>query len=426
MQNTGTLVTAAVRPNDTLDKIASAYAVEIKGGMHSYATLSDRDNLIVERREWGMLVNVYNDGANNGTYQLVYNRVNTNITNNSNWARLSLGTDANGQSIGSAYWIDPVISFESTEPSPSNGDRYIIEGVPTGANWAGIFVEGDVVTWDSSLSSWRKTTPLDGMSLRVSDENNAIYRWESGLTKWVKEKLNQVLSVTASSANAIDYTTTDSRVFSYDVDTLYMVKFGTVNSGQTVTLDINGLGTKTVKQQTNAGLIPLSGKDINIELSYPLSYDGTDFRLTKPNIDPSYVRYRILSNETIVVPAWQEYLLYGDLEVNGHLNIDPDGKVVIINGVLNINGGTVSNSHRVFLIELGLGLSVRKKSFVVSLTANTPESIVHNFNSPDVTITAWDEATSETILLSVVRVSVNEITVESTQTLASVRVVVVS
>ena len=90
-QNTGTLITAAIRPNDSNDPIASAFGNEIKGGHHGYATITERDSIIVERREWGMLVTVYNDPtpANNKTYQLKYNYVNTTITDNLNWVEFS-------------------------------------------------------------------------------------------------------------------------------------------------------------------------------------------------------------------------------------------------------------------------------------------------------------------------------------------------
>jgi len=90
-KNIGTLVAAALRPNDDLDPIASAFANEIKGGKHSYATLAERDALIEARREWAMEVEVYNDGGNIGKYQLVYGAVDTVITNNANWALISSG-----------------------------------------------------------------------------------------------------------------------------------------------------------------------------------------------------------------------------------------------------------------------------------------------------------------------------------------------
>ena len=54
------MITAAIRPNDSNDPIASAFGNEIKGGHHGYATITERDSIIVERREWaefcGMLV----------------------------------------------------------------------------------------------------------------------------------------------------------------------------------------------------------------------------------------------------------------------------------------------------------------------------------------------------------------------------------
>jgi hypothetical protein len=86
-QNTGTLITAAIRPNDSLDPIASAFQNEIMGGAHSYATIAERDSIIPARRQWGMMVTVYNDTnpANNGIYFLTYNKVDTNINNNANW-----------------------------------------------------------------------------------------------------------------------------------------------------------------------------------------------------------------------------------------------------------------------------------------------------------------------------------------------------
>jgi hypothetical protein len=247
---------------------------------------------------------------------------------------------------------------------------------------------------------------------------------------WMKEKLNQILSMTASSANAIAYTATDERVYAYDVDTLYVVQFATSNSGTTPTLNINGLGATTIKQQTNAGLLALSGKDINTDISYTLQYDGSYFRMTKPNSDPTFVRYRILSGETVTVPAWQEYLIYGDLQVDGRLNVDPNGKVVIINGAFNVSpGATVSNSSNVYLINLATtaaAVSVKKKSFSISLSAGSPYNLVHNFNSYDISVTVWDDSIMDMILVNVSLVNPDEIELTSAVAVTNARVVIVS
>lgn len=117
-QNIGTLVTAAIRPNDSLDLIASALQNEIKGGHHTYSTLVERDAIIEVRRDWGMFCSVYNDGANRGVYTLEYNLVDTDINNNANWTVFSGGS---GSTTFSGL-TDTVVT------SPSNGDYLIYSG----------------------------------------------------------------------------------------------------------------------------------------------------------------------------------------------------------------------------------------------------------------------------------------------------------
>lgn len=112
-QNTGTLITAAVRPNDSLDLIASAFANEVKGGHHGYETLAERDAIITARREWGMYCNVWDDGGNTGTYQLVYGSTDTDIDNNANW--VLLGGAGTGDVVGPGSAVDENVAvFDGT------------------------------------------------------------------------------------------------------------------------------------------------------------------------------------------------------------------------------------------------------------------------------------------------------------------------
>jgi hypothetical protein len=426
-QNTGTLIGAAIRPNDTNDKIASAFAVEVKGGHHTYDTISARNSIIAERREWGMLCTVYNDPtvANNATYILQYGYVDNTITNNSNWVKFT-GSGA----LGSDYWTDPVISIESNEPgSPSDGDRYIVGSSPTGTNWSSISTN-KIVQWNSTISLWVQTAPLNGVSVRVNDEDNSIYRYEGDSSSWIKEKENQVVYLSATSSNGTAFNATTSRIFAYETDTLYMIQFATSNAGTTPTLNINGLGAKSIKQQTNAGILNLTANDINTSLVYNLNYDGTYFLLTRPTSDPTLVRYRILSNEKVTVPAYQEYLVYGNLEVNGILDVDTNGKVVVINGALNVNGGTVSNSSNVSLVTLGgsSGSVVNKYSATFSMTGGTTYSVAHNLGTNAYCLTTFDESTGEVIQLDAARTVGYETTnvdLYSVTTLNNVRVVIV-
>ena len=55
MKNTGTLVIAPLRPYDSNDQFASAYANEIQGGHHQVVDLSSRDAIPAGRRVEGML-----------------------------------------------------------------------------------------------------------------------------------------------------------------------------------------------------------------------------------------------------------------------------------------------------------------------------------------------------------------------------------
>lgn len=426
MQNTGTLVTAAIRPNDDLDRIATAYSTEVKGGHHTYATKAQRDGIISERRDWGMLCTVYADStpANNITWQLTYGHSSTNIMDNTNWTKFS--GSSSGSSSGSAYWIDPVLAISSNEPgSPVDGDRYILGVTPVGTNWSS-FVEGQVVMWDSNLNVWTQLSPMDGMSVRVDGVDNSIYRYEGTSGKWVREKVNQVIYLSATSSNAVNYTATDSRVFSYDIDSLYVVQFGTVNSGTTLTLNINGLGSKTIKQQVNAGLLDFTGLDINPNLYYPLVYDGTYFRLSKPSSEPTMVRYRISSGESVTVPAYQEYLVYGDLEVQGMLNIDPYGKVVVINGAFNVApGATVSNSGNVQLVTLSTTTSnVAVKKYTETLTIDTNTQIVHNLGTQDISVSVYNGYDLVMSGLTIEIGSINDIYITSTSQIVGARVVI--
>lgn len=440
-QNIGTLVGAAVRPiNDTMP-IASAFAFEINGGHHQVATLSDRNAIIVQRRQWGMLCTVYNDPtvSNNATYQLKYGHFSTNSSDNQNWVVFSGGGAGGG---GSLAWVDPVLSVELSSPaSPVTGDRYLVGknslaslsgdfASLTNASYPGTLVGGYIAEYSSSISGWVTTLPTDGMTIRVNDEDNSFYRYEGTYSagQWYKERVNQVRYLTASSSDRVVYTVTDPDYFTYSTEVVHMVQFGTSNSGTSATLNINGLGAKNIKVQSKTGIADLAPLDIVPSNVYTLVYDGSQFRATLPGSGQAGgfdLKYRILSNERIYVPPYSEYFLYGDLEVNGDLDISNTGKVVIINGALNVNGGTVSNSGNVELYTFATA-SLSKYTEVVSpMNAGTTYSITHSLDTPAPIVNIWDESTGELIYIDVVKKSSNVIDISSSTTLSSVRIVVI-
>lgn len=78
--NTGTLVTAPIRPASDLDTFPSAYSNELLGGHHQVSTLSERNLISSERRLEGMFCAVVEDA---GLYQL------QGGISNSNWVNVN-------------------------------------------------------------------------------------------------------------------------------------------------------------------------------------------------------------------------------------------------------------------------------------------------------------------------------------------------
>jgi hypothetical protein len=341
-QNVGTLVSSAIRPNDSLDPIASAFAVEIKGGLHTTSTATDRNNIIFQRREWGMMCYVTTE---NKTYQLTYGyapgALGTDIMNNSNWKEFS---GAGGSGGGGSEWIDSVISIQNAEPvSPNGGDRYIVGQSPTGGvTWTSL-TSDSVVQWNSSLSTWGVTTPTDGMSVRVDNLDNTIYKYEGTfpLGVWQTEKLNSVRNVSFTTSTGLTYSAVSNPPFdSYNSEIILLSTFTSTNSATAVSLDVNGLGLVSLLKSSESGLIPLKVGDLIPGVMYSILYNGTYFQISNPSNESLFnVKRYIEPTDSITVPQYYQYWVYGDLEVAG--NLINYGHVVIANGGLILTGGGV-------------------------------------------------------------------------------------
>ena len=442
-QNVGTLIGAAIRPIDDAMPIASAFSFEINGGHHQVATLAGRNAIIVQRRQWGMLCTVYNDSTptNNATYQLKYGYNSTDTMDNANWVVFSGGS---GGGASSTNWVDPVISITTATPTfNSDGDRYLV-GLNAAASLSGNFssltntgysgnlVGGYIAEYKSNINTWITTLPTNGMTIRVNDDDNSFYRYEGNYStgQWYKERVNQVRYLTATSTNKVNYTITTGDFFTYSTELIYLVQFATSNSGSTPTLNINGLGQKTIKKQSSVGVSTLDPNELNTTGIYSLIYDGINFRVNQQSGSGGAftLKYKIVSDERISVPAYSEYLLYGDLEVNGVLDINPTGKVVLINGALNVNGGTVSNSGNIQIVNFATASNtlLQKYTKVISpMTAGVTYSVSHNLNTPAPIVNTWDEDTGELIVIDVVKKTNNLMDISSTTTLSNVRIVIV-
>jgi hypothetical protein len=282
--------------------------------------------------------------------------------NNLNWKEFS---GSGGGGGGSTEWINSVKSILNTEPGfPTNGDRYILGSSPTGANWSSLQT-GLVVEWDSTLSVWESTTPTDGMSVVVDNEDGSIYKYETqgGLNPfplgvWQKERLGQIRDLTVTTTNGLSFSSTSSPTFSnYVKDMIFLSKFSSTNLGNTCSLNINGIGQVYIKKPTSSGLNNLNPFDIEVGVVYNMVYDGTYFQLQRPfvNEDIFNVKYYVEPTDYIVVPPYYQYWVYGDLTVDG--NLLNYGHVIIANGSLVLSGGTFSNvgSGQLVLLSLATG-----------------------------------------------------------------------
>jgi len=286
-QNIGTLITSPLRPNDSLDPIAVIFSSEAKGGHHSYITY---DNMLSaqtaypSRFEFGMLATVYNDptASNNNTYVLQYAYNSTASTDPNNWVQYSGIPQTRPME-----WQDSVISRTSSIPSIlNNDDRYLITGAIGGTstdirstNWNGHV--DNIAMYDSRVNYWNFTFPFEGMTVRADDEKGVIFKYvgiyaSGGI--WLKEYVNQVYSLTASSTNGINYTANANLVGYYKPSVFYSM-FLTASVGTSATMNINNLGTASIKKIVGSALQDIASADLTLGIEYQLIWDGIQFQI---------------------------------------------------------------------------------------------------------------------------------------------------
>ena len=359
-QNKGTLVSAAIRPNDSLDQIASAYSNEIKGGAHGYETFNEMLDIPLPRRQWGMSVNIYNDGINNATYQLKYgyNNGSTDLMDDLNWVKIGLDTKSTSE------WVDSVISILIVEPSwpsaptPNVGDRYLLGtttgSAPFGLNWDSY--SATVIAEYNNIGTWDITNPINGMTVRVDDDNNSMYKYEGVFPtgEWKQEKITKVFYIEPTSVNGVTYSVNTEPVFNtYSRDLIFLTKFNTGNIGS-ASININGLGYKDIKVTAKNGIRNLIISDILPNTIYTLTYTGTHFQITKPFPADAYnIQYYISPGEIVTIQEYEQYWVYGDLTIEG--TIVNYGQLIVANGQVNlINTGNIDNqmAGEVILLDL--------------------------------------------------------------------------
>ncbi len=337
----GTIVASPIRPADPLQNIATVFSNEVKGSFHTYPNITERNALITERRDWGMLAYIVADGK---TYQLKYGFSSTNILDNNNWVEFA------GSGGGGGDWLNPVISILTTEPLlNADGDRYLVGTKPgdtiTGASWS-LYAPGFIAQYSTAISTWTYTIPIDGMSVRVNDQDNAVYRYEGTYStgSWQKEKESQVRYISATATGGSYSATTTPYLSDYDTEIIYVLKFNNTSTGISASLSLNGLDTKYLKKVESGSLIDIYGGELSTGHNYIVTYNGTGFELVDPSGGGSgdlNNKYYIQPTETVTVPPYTQYWIYGDLEIDGVL--DNYGHAIVLNGDLIVDAGEFNN-----------------------------------------------------------------------------------
>ena len=349
--NIGTLVSSPIRPLSTGMTIPTAFADEIRGGLHSVDDLAGRNQIPTDRREFGMLV--YTE-ASDEFYQLKQ-LVTTDLFDNSNWQLLAIGASSSSMN----EWQDSVISI-TDDPSvlvPSNGDRYLIFGGING--WLG--KDNQIAQFSGT---WTYTIPTEGMSVRVDDVPGPIYTYLD--TTWSKQEfvddpLYPQWNIPSGTTVSVS---TQSMYLSYgdlQIDGLLnnygkvVLLNGTISGSGT----INNIGSASV-QQFNLVSDVIGGTGINITqqslgtrtveidisggTGIGVYSTGSSIIMYTTPTTPVYPQHTIGVGETLRVDDYQTYFVYGDMYVFGTLDIGTFARVVVVNGsLISATGSTISN-----------------------------------------------------------------------------------
>lgn len=397
-QNIGTLVTAAIRPNDSLDLIASAYANEIMGGLHRATASTDRDAIITARREWGMMCYVINEDK---MYQLSYNNSSTSLTDNSNWIEFTGGGGGGSVIHLDAYTIDGqgyTASGTNTIPSYSQDALYIVNF--TSAN------VGASVSLDIDSLGQRVVKKTDGSSLThiSTGELTTNYQYLVTYNGIEFELLNPGSGAGSGLSNK--YYISNTETVTVPSANQYWI-YGDL----TLDGDIDNYGHVIV---ANGSLNIGSGALNNLGGTYSNIYFAEINGLGQANYVPRWTTsYMLTASSSIYDDGNQVTISAPTFSVSSNL--------LLSNGA---NNGYIltSDSNGVATWQQG----VTKYSATFSFGANATQSIAHNLNSSAIIFNFWDEDTGFPATVNVHKYDLNTIEVMSTVAVANGRVVIIS
>ena len=232
-QNIGTLITAAIRPNDSLDLIASAYASEIKGGRHSVQTHTEMDAIYDARRVEGMECYVVDEGI---TYLLSGGTANSDwIISSVDWSQVSnTPTTLSGYSITDAWTTGETVTYLTA-------NYYTTSQTYTQAEITSILSLYASQLW----SDGKYQTKAAMVNYYTSSQTDAIFEnyWTSAYTSTVLEDYS-LTSHTHTLSGLTDVALGSHSILASG-DTLIYKEGNWVNSAITISVDMSNYYTRT-------------------------------------------------------------------------------------------------------------------------------------------------------------------------------------
>lgn len=394
-KNIGTLVTAAIRPNDSLDLIASAYANEIKGGIHGVTASQDRDNIITARREWGMMCYVINQ---NKLYQLSFGKNSQSIDDDLNWVEFTGGGN------GSVIHLDAYTS---------NGFGYTASGSNVIESYSKDALY--VVKFNQQNTGSSASLNIDSLGAKTVKKTSG-----TSLTNIITGDL------TTNYQYYITYNGTEFELLNPGSSSFSGNQYF-ISSTETVTVPSSNqywiYGDLTIEGTLdNYGQVVVVNGDLNIGGSGVFGGSGTYSNIYFAEIDgqgqPNYL------------PRWKSsYVLTASSSI-----YDDTNQVIISSPTFSVSNNFIlpkgatngyvltSDSNGVATWQRG----VNKYTGTFSFGANATQSITHGLNSSAIIFNFWNEDTGLPATVNVYKSGLNTIDVMSSVAVANGRVVIIS
>lgn len=392
----GTIVASPIRPADPLQTIATVFSNEVKGSLHTYPNITERDAVITERRDWGMLCYVI---STNKTYQLVYNFSSTTITDNSNWTEFAgsggggaikvEATTTNGYNYtGSAY---------TTQTAYSQNDLYIVkfDTTNTGASVSlNIDSLGDILV--------KKT---DGQSLTdiITNELTTSYYY---LVTY-NGSFFELLYPTSGGGSGLSnkYYIPVSETVTVPPSTQYWI-YGD--------LGIDGVLNNYGEVVVANGSLNIGTGNFNDYGTYSNIYFAEINGLGQTNYVPRWTTPYMLTATSSIFDDGNDVTISSS-------TLTVDNQLILPNGATDGYILTSDSSGNATWQE-----GVKKYTTLQTFVANATYSISHNLNSDAILFNFWNEDTGMPVIVSVYKATTNTIDVMSTATIANGRVVIMS